>query len=108
MHPVIRRRVVGYDLFEGSPSTEDVLEDKVGNRFRVIRSCSSSFGIGRKSTASMVSVAIISRLGHEERVDMSFSEQRGNFRNNRWNVKIFRLSDLAFVTSSNEPADDFV
>jgi len=60
------------------PATEDLLEDELGDNYSRIGGGSASFRIRSQSTASMEYVAVVSGLRHEEGIDMSLAEQRGD------------------------------
>ena len=67
--------VVGDELCETTPSTEDFLEDELAHDHSRVRSGSAPFWPGRESAASVKAVSIFTGLGHEESVDMSFPKQ---------------------------------
>ena len=67
--------VVGDELCETTPSTEDFLEDELAHDHSRVGSGSAPFWPGRESTASVKAVSIFTDLGHEEGVDMSFPKQ---------------------------------
>ena len=72
--------IVRDKLFEGSPSTEDILEEEVGENLASLRGDSSAFRIRHERTLGVEDVAILPELRHKEGVSMGFTEQRRDVR----------------------------
>ena len=100
-----RCSVVGDDLFESSPSAENVLEEEVRDDIAAFGGGSSCFRPGCQSATTMEDVSVGSALRHVERVEVSFAKNRRNVRNGRRNVKVLGLPNLALVACSDIPAN---
>ena len=100
-----RCSVVGDDLFESSPSAENVLEEEVHDDIAAFGSGSSCFRPGCQSATTMEDVSVRSALRHVERVEVSFVKDRRNVRNSRRNVEVLGLLNLALVACSDIPAN---
>ena len=97
--------VVGNELSESAPTAENILEDEIGDNSGGVRRRSATLRIGSQSTLSMKDVTIRPNSRHKEGVDMSLAEQRGNFGDNRRDVEVFGLANLALMTHPGVPAN---
>ena len=61
--------------------------------------------IGGESVASVVNVAIGTKLRHKKSINVSLAKQRRNGGNNRGNMKILGLAQLTLVASTGVPAN---
>jgi hypothetical protein len=104
----VRGSVVSNQLFKTTPATENILEDEVGDNFARIGRSSASLGIGGQSIASVMDVAVGTKLRHEEGIDVGFSEEGGDERNDRRDVEVLHLAQLTLVTRLTVPTDVFV
>ncbi|OSC96517.1 hypothetical protein PYCCODRAFT_1379054 [Trametes coccinea BRFM310] len=72
--------VVRYNLAERSPTTENVLEEPVGDRLGVLVPNCSGFDVGGERAASLEEVPHTARLGEIHRIRVHAREQwRGHF-----------------------------
>ena len=97
--------VVGDYLGEGTPATEDVTEDEVGNDFSRVGGGGASFGVGGKSAASVDDIAVGAGARHEESIDVDLSEEGGDDGDGRRDEEVLSLADLTLVASPDEPLD---
>src|SRR5882672_1155911 len=112
MDPVLRCKVldcgndswtiIRYYLFNSSPSTQNIFENKFSNRDPGFRSECTPFWPSSESIASMDDITISADSWHEEGVDMHLPKERWDIWNRGRDMKVLCLANLTSMTSGDK------
>ncbi|EIW51436.1 uncharacterized protein TRAVEDRAFT_84308, partial [Trametes versicolor FP-101664 SS1] len=92
-----RGPVVGHDLGESAPSTEDILEDEIRDSLRVFDSEHPPLDVERERASGLDDHLEAVRDGEQHRVYVDSSEKTGGERDRRGQQDLADLTGLANV-----------
>src|SRR5882672_1540327 len=103
-----RRTIVGNNLSDSTPSTEDVFEYKIAESLLIFLLKGPPFRPRRHGTTSLDEIVKLVYSWHEHGVDVNLPKEGGNVGNSRGQMKMTGLTSLAQMTCGNEPLHIFL
>ena len=95
----------GSYLFNTTPSTEDLLENEVTESFFCFLTKGPPLRPGGEGTTSLSKIVELVNRWHQHSVDVGFTEEGRNVRDDWGNVQAVELPGLTGMTSRDKPLD---